>query len=317
MAKSQKTLQQQNLQKLAGNKGGSTGSQTVTDTTLAALPASLQAAIKGAASTPAVTTTPMSAQTTTTAAAPASTPATPAATPAATTPTTTPATQTPTSVNPSITDAIASLVLSDPNDQSQYGLTISSPDEYSKLQDSYDKLRSGLGQSIDSMNAANASLLKGEIPADVAAQLREQVSQSSIAGGLFGGGARSLTARDLGQTSLGIQQQGLANQANIAGMQDTAAKLDEAKRQFNKQYDLSVNNFRESVRAENLQGISLELSRQEFNSKMNLDVMNSMLDLVKQQQSLGFQYAQINADPGGMADTYDNWINALRGLLTQ
>lgn len=56
------------------------------------------------------------------------------------------------------------------------------------------------------------SLLNGQIPADVAAQVQNSAAYSSLMGG-FGGSnmAHALTARDLGQTSLSLQQQGAAN----------------------------------------------------------------------------------------------------------
>lgn len=56
------------------------------------------------------------------------------------------------------------------------------------------------------------SLLNGQIPADVAAQTQNSAAYAALTGG-FGGSnmAHALTARDLGQTSLSLQQQGASN----------------------------------------------------------------------------------------------------------
>lgn len=56
------------------------------------------------------------------------------------------------------------------------------------------------------------SLLNGQIPADVAAQVQNSAAYSALQGG-FGGSnmAHALTARDLGTTSLNLQQQGAQN----------------------------------------------------------------------------------------------------------
>lgn len=63
------------------------------------------------------------------------------------------------------------------------------------------------------------SLLNGQIPADVAAQTQNSAAYQSLMGG-FGGSnmAHALTARDLGQTSLSLQQQGAQNLGQQQGM---------------------------------------------------------------------------------------------------
>lgn len=68
------------------------------------------------------------------------------------------------------------------------------------------------GQLAKAQGIVN-SQLGGEIPADVAAQVQRRSAAQALLGG-YGGGSgigRNLTARDLGLTSLQIQQQGLAN----------------------------------------------------------------------------------------------------------
>lgn len=70
-------------------------------------------------------------------------------------------------------------------------------------------------QKRDAASAINESLMRGEIPKDVADQLKRTAAFTSVVTG--GGGAgtqRALTARDLGTTSLALQQQGMKGAAD-------------------------------------------------------------------------------------------------------
>lgn len=62
------------------------------------------------------------------------------------------------------------------------------------------------------------ALLRGELPPDVAAQVQRQAAGRALAGGYAGSeAARNLTARDIGRTSLALQQAGGQQFANILG----------------------------------------------------------------------------------------------------
>lgn len=69
-----------------------------------------------------------------------------------------------------------------------------------------------LQQNLSQFGQNTQSLLNGQIPADVAAQTQNNAAFQALQGG-FGGSnmAHALTARDLGQTSLSLQQQGAQN----------------------------------------------------------------------------------------------------------
>lgn len=72
------------------------------------------------------------------------------------------------------------------------------------------------GQTQRTQNAL--ALLRGELPPDVAAQVQRQSAGRALAGGYAGSqAARNLTARDLGRTSLALQQAGGQQFANILG----------------------------------------------------------------------------------------------------
>lgn len=69
-----------------------------------------------------------------------------------------------------------------------------------------------LQQNFSQFGSNTQALLNGQIPADVAAQVQNSAAYSALMGG-FGGSnmGHALTARDLGQTSLSLQQQGASN----------------------------------------------------------------------------------------------------------
>jgi hypothetical protein len=80
----------------------------------------------------------------------------------------------------------------------------------------YDQLVQQAGKNI-------GSALKGELSADVAAQIQRSTAGRALSGG-FGGGSgfgRALTARDLGLTSMQLQNQGLAQAQNFIQQQRT------------------------------------------------------------------------------------------------
>lgn len=71
------------------------------------------------------------------------------------------------------------------------------------------QLQKGIEEMGVQAMATASSLLRGEIPADVAAQIRRNVGEMAETIGAFGESARNLVARDFGLKSLQLQQQGL------------------------------------------------------------------------------------------------------------
>jgi hypothetical protein len=70
----------------------------------------------------------------------------------------------------------------------------------------------GMQQNIAQFGTNTTALLNGQIPQDVQTQVENSAAYSALAGGYGGSGmAHALTARDLGQTSLSLQQQGASN----------------------------------------------------------------------------------------------------------
>ena len=79
----------------------------------------------------------------------------------------------------------------------------------------------GYDQLVQQASQNIGAALKGELPADVQQQIQRSTAGRALAGG-FGGGTgfgRALTARDLGLTSLQLQNQGLAQAQNFIQQQ--------------------------------------------------------------------------------------------------
>lgn len=72
---------------------------------------------------------------------------------------------------------------------------------------------------FDQAKQTSASLMRGEIPQDVARRINEASAATAFQGGFQGSGlAGNLRARDLGLTSLQLQQQGFGQFQQLAGM---------------------------------------------------------------------------------------------------
>jgi hypothetical protein len=86
-----------------------------------------------------------------------------------------------------------------------------------------------------------SSQLRGELPADVQASVLRSGAGRALAGGTMGSGfSRNLTLRDLGLTSLGIQQQGIGNFMTLAGLRPQAPMMDVSSMFFTPQQRLEA-----------------------------------------------------------------------------
>ena len=78
----------------------------------------------------------------------------------------------------------------------------------------------GYDQLVQQASKNIGSALKGELPSDVSSQVMRSAAGRALAGGYAGAGVgRALTARDLGLTSLQLQNQGLAQAQNFIQQQ--------------------------------------------------------------------------------------------------
>ena len=93
---------------------------------------------------------------------------------------------------------------------------------------------------LDEAEAAILSQLAGEIPDDVVAELERQAAEQSLGAGFQGEAATNLVARDLGLTSLDIQQQGIANALSFG-------ELETSRQQFEQETELALAEFYQTV----------------------------------------------------------------------
>lgn len=76
-----------------------------------------------------------------------------------------------------------------------------------------------LQSNLNQFGLNTQSLLEGQIPTDVQQQTEDNAAYQSLIGGYGGSNmAHALTARDLGQTSLSLQQQGASNLSQQQGL---------------------------------------------------------------------------------------------------
>lgn len=85
----------------------------------------------------------------------------------------------------------------------------------------------GYQSGVNQMQRNNMSLLRGNVPTDVQQEVQRFGAQSAITSGIGGGGGagaagapfqltnKTITARDLGLTSLSLQQQGQQQESNL------------------------------------------------------------------------------------------------------
>lgn len=107
--------------------------------------------------------------------------------------------------------------------------------------------------------------MTGAIPEDVQKQLRIMRAESNLQAGLGSKSqaSRNAVARDLGLTSLDIQERGVQKA-------QATAQLAESKRQFNKGYELNMAQFMQDVRRTDLSAAELSESSRQFNTRTKL-----------------------------------------------
>ena len=173
-----------------------------------------------------------------------------------------------------------------------------------------------LETSIEKLSEANASMLKGEIPADVSAAVRRSAAESSLAGGLFGGSSRALTARDLGRTSLDIRQRGIENEKAVVDARSGLANAYESLRQYNLSRNATLAELEIKAKQNNLTAIDLERQRIATNISANVDILGLIANMAVQQQSIAASAAANDVNPSNIISSLDRMIEQLNSKLT-
>lgn len=188
----------------------------------------------------------------------------------------------------------------------------------------FDQLDTMIGELRD----VNASRLRGEIPGDVADQIRRNSATSALAQGVGGNSpaARALQARDLGTTSYDIQTQALSTGATLTQLQGDLTKLRENRFQFMQQLEESRRTFREQSRqfgatlqqdqirtqlAEN----ELLLRQDMFNATQNMALVDMISRLTMAQTQLQVQAAASDINDSAVTSAYDSLITQVSALI--
>lgn len=188
------------------------------------------------------------------------------------------------------------------------GMEMLPQDELGRTTEAVEGALADFRGSLDKMSAANESLLKGEIPADVSAAVRRAASENSILAGVRGQASRALSARDLGLTSMDIQQKGIANEVAIAEAKQAYAAAHENIRQYNATRNAALAELSIKARQQNLSAVESERMRVATNIESNLNIMKLISDMRIQQQSLATQAASNKIDPVNVIASMDDMI---------
>ena len=137
-----------------------------------------------------------------------------------------------------------------------------------------------------------------------------------MTGGIFGSSSRNLSARDLGRTSLSIQQAGMENEQQIAESKRTAAGAYEQVRQWNKTYDASLRELQIKQQEQNMSAIEIESDRAKFNASQNSKLLEIVANLVSNQQQVAAQLSISDVDPSGSIATFNSLIDSMKGMIS-
>ena len=176
---------------------------------------------------------------------------------------------------------------------------------------------------VSQLRQANESWLQGEISGDVADQVRSQAALSARAGGIgtASQAARNLQAKDLGLTSMQIQQQGISQggainqlQQGIAGLRENRMKFLEEQHQFSSEYRRAAAAAEEQSRQfgaslvdqmyrSQLAHRELMLKQEAFNAEQNMAIVELIANA-----TIAMTGQQVQAAVGGVED--DSGITA-------
>jgi len=187
--------------------------------------------------------------------------------------------------------------------------------------------------SFQKMTAANAPLLEGKLPDDLAAVMTRRAAEMTQMQGLgIGQMAGRLTLRDMGLVSLDMQQRGMQNQAAIAEGTQALAQVRNARREFNSAYFQQAEQLRDASRRTSLTALGMGFEQGQFKANLAMQVNAQILDLTKFRESLlleytkGVPYSESASNSGGshsisgsqsLRDTFGDSASTLDNLIGQ
>lgn len=186
----------------------------------------------------------------------------------------------------------------------------------------------GLSDMLSGLKKTNESWMKGQISGDVSDQIRINSAESAMASGIgaTSPAARALQAKDFGLTSMDIQQKGMAFQQETAKLQDSLARISEARYQFretlgeerrksleqSRQFGASLE--QDALRTQ-LQQRELLLRQDMFNKEQNLKLVGLVSDLVSNQAQHLLSAASGDIDSSNINTAYKTMMNNINNIL--
>ena len=170
--------------------------------------------------------------------------------------------------------------------------------------------------SINAVSDSNASALRGEIPDDVWQQMEQRTAESGAMQGFgVGGMTGKKTARDLGLTSLQIQQQGQQTQMAVSQSYDTLGKSMEVMREFDSSFAQQAQQLTQSQQQLNLGGVAAGLEYSQYRATLTNDINTKIMDLTKFRETLISSYtADDKADSASLTGSITQ-IDELLGQI--
>jgi hypothetical protein len=178
-------------------------------------------------------------------------------------------------------------------------------------------------EDAEQIRLMSESYMQGEVPADVQSQIRRMTSEQGMASGIGRGqSGQALTTRDLGLTSLQMQETGVAMRTQAAGLtqaaagvQDLLSKMTEARYQFDKSYQLESSKLMEDIRRTDVDVMKVEQSRKQFNAEQNLQLVAMTTDLAMSRAQIQASLAANDIDDTAIRESYDSMLMSLDELI--
>ena len=185
-----------------------------------------------------------------------------------------------------------------------------------------DTLFGAAEEMLSGLREKNAAWLKGEVPGDVAEQLREKSALSARMGGTAGSqAARNLQARDLGLTSMQIQESGMQREAQLSELSKGLGAIREQRAQFmtnlheqSKQFGA---NLADQMTRTQLAHRELILKQEAFNAEQNMRLVELISQSTLGMMQLQVQAAGSDVDFSGGVTTFETLQSQLENLLSR
>lgn len=178
-----------------------------------------------------------------------------------------------------------------------------------------------VSKSLEDLRVKNEDRLAGKLSGDVVAEVRRHAAERATASGVAasGAGSRAIEARDLGMTSMDVQERGFATEqqlnqvtAQLADFENRraafSAEFTERSRQFNERLSLDQNNQRLSYK-------QLQLQRDSFNASQNSQLIGFIANLAASQAGVSANLAMADIDDSNVVAGYQNIMSRIDDML--